>query len=524
MSDETRSQREAWGAVASAFDAWPGLNATEERFRELFEHAHDLILIVDPAGRILFGNQAWRQTLGYTIDEVAHLSVFDVTHRHHHAACQAWLRGTPVTDERGEVHLTFLTRDGGEVPVEGTTSTRSEGGQVVLLRGIFRNVSEEREALAAFRRSAELFQLLTTHLPVGVFQADAQGRLTYVSDRWREIAQMPHVRRPRGVWWQMVHPSDREAVLPQWESGVRHGHDVTVEFRVNTGTSAERWVRTRIAFAAAGDGGVRTAMGVTEDVTEARRAAEALRNANDELERRVRARTAQLEAANKELAQYAHVVSHDLKAPLRGVSRLAEWLARDHGDRLGKEGVEMFMLLQLRVLKMHQMIDGILAYSRIGQVREAERTVDLNDVLSQVIELLAPPPSVVLRIPATLPEVHGIREQLRQVFQNLLDNAIKFMDKPRGRVWVAAHRRADAWEFEVGDEGPGIDPRYHERIFQMFQRLEPGDDGMGSGIGLALVKRIVEARGGRLTLESSPGKGAVFRFTWPDVSLVASAT
>jgi signal transduction histidine kinase len=231
---------------------------------------------------------------------------------------------------------------------------------------------------------------------------------------------------------------------------------------------------------------------------------------------RIKVRTQQLETANKELAQFAHVVAHDLKAPLRAVSCLADWVARDYASQVDVRGHELLGLLRQRVRYMHDLIEGVLAHARLDEGTEPEIELDMGPLVHRVLASLAPPPHIRVHVPPNLPQVRAVPERLRQVFQNLFDNAIKFMDKPEGIITLRAVRLRGAWQFAVVDNGPGIEPRYHARVFGLFQRLQSENRAGSTGIGLALVKRIVETRGGEIALDSAPGQGATFTFTWPD--------
>jgi len=241
-----------------------------------------------------------------------------------------------------------------------------------------------------------------------------------------------------------------------------------------------------------------------------------IRELNAQLEKRVEERTADLRAMNEELAEFAYVVTHDLKAPLRGIHQLAEWLTQDHALGLDESGLKLLALLRRRVLHLQRLVDGLLACARVGRSPEPETTVSVAQLLHDVIGVLAPPPQVVIDVPNSLPTINGNPERLHQIFQNLLDNAVKYLDKPEGLIKVQASRQSGAWEFRVSDNGPGIPARYHEKVFQIFQRLDMRGDIPGTGLGLTLVRRIIEARGGRAWIESVDGDGTAVCFTWPD--------
>jgi PAS domain S-box-containing protein len=241
-----------------------------------------------------------------------------------------------------------------------------------------------------------------------------------------------------------------------------------------------------------------------------------IRQLNADLERRVEERTSDLRATNEELAQLAYVVTHDLKAPLRGIHQLSEWLTQDHTSQLNAEGLRLLGLLRGRVKHLQRMIDGLLACARVGRTPEPELRVPVGDLVREVAGVLEPPPHILIRTTAELPTVWGNPDRLNQIFQNLLDNAVKYLEKPSGWVEVSAFRRRGQWEFRVADNGPGIPLRYHDKVFQIFQRLDPPGHIPGTGLGLTLVKRIVENRGGRIWIESVEDAGTTICFTWPD--------
>jgi light-regulated signal transduction histidine kinase (bacteriophytochrome) len=223
----------------------------------------------------------------------------------------------------------------------------------------------------------------------------------------------------------------------------------------------------------------------------------------------------ELERSNRDLDQFAYVASHDLKAPLRGIANLTEWIEEDLGDKVTGESREHMQLLKGRVHRMEALIDGILTYSRAGRVREKPALVDVGMLLPEIVELLAPPADTEIVIAPGMPVIETERVPLQQVFMNLIGNAIKYNRRPNARIDVGVTTEGDAYVFSVADNGPGIAPQYQERIWQIFQTLAARDKVEGTGIGLSVVRKIVESRGERAWLESEPERGSTFYFSWP---------
>jgi signal transduction histidine kinase len=224
---------------------------------------------------------------------------------------------------------------------------------------------------------------------------------------------------------------------------------------------------------------------------------------------------AALEKSNRELDQFAYVTSHDLKAPLRGIANLSQWIEDDLGDRLDDQTRDHLTLLRGRVARLENLIAGILAYSRAGRDTAAFATVDLGPLVAEVWELLAPPPTAGLEIDGPLPQLRTSRVQLQQILLNLIGNAIKYNVDRDLQITVAARRAGRRWEISVADDGVGIAPEFADRIWGLFQTLERRDKVESTGIGLSVVRKIVEQHGGNAWVEPRPGGGAVFRFTWP---------
>jgi signal transduction histidine kinase len=223
----------------------------------------------------------------------------------------------------------------------------------------------------------------------------------------------------------------------------------------------------------------------------------------------------QLKENDRELKDFSRIVSHDLKSPLRGIKMLAEWIEEDYSDKLDEDGRENLELLTERAGKMHRLIEEILDYSRIGRIREKNVSVDLNQVVDVAAKQIAPGDNVDIKIKNRLPVITAEQGRITQLFRNLLDNAVRYMDKDKGLVEIDCIKEGDFFRFSISDNGPGIEKKYFERIFQIFQSVIPSEDSERSGTGLTLAKKIVRVYGGKIWLESEPGKGTTFFFTLP---------
>jgi GAF domain-containing protein len=242
---------------------------------------------------------------------------------------------------------------------------------------------------------------------------------------------------------------------------------------------------------------------------------------NARLFRQAQTLIAQLDKSNKELDQFAYVASHDLKAPLRGIANLSQWLEEDLADVITPDGKQQLDLLRNRVHRMEGLINGILDYSRAGRVRTKPELIAVDKLLAEVIELSSAPAGARVEVEPGMPELRTERIPLQQVFMNLVNNGLKHAKKSEPRVVVSVKDAGDAYEFSVTDDGQGIAPEYHERIWGIFQTLEPRDTVEGTGVGLSVVKKIVEGKGGRAWVDSREGAGARFSFTWPKTEMGA---
>lgn len=243
-------------------------------------------------------------------------------------------------------------------------------------------------------------------------------------------------------------------------------------------------------------------------------------NLNKEIAERRKAEQL-LESVNQELKNFAYVISHDLKTPLRGIKNLAEWIAADYADKLDDEGKKRINLLMTRVDRMRELINGVLQYSRVGRLEEHKAVINLNEIVAETVDMIAPLGNVAVTVENRMPYVECSRTRITQVFQNLLSNAIKYMDKPQSWIKIGCVEENGFWKFSITDNGRGIKEEHFEKIFQLFQTVEPLNESESTGIGLTLVKKIIEMYGGRIWVQSTAGEYTTFFFTLPKQQIPA---
>ncbi len=246
-------------------------------------------------------------------------------------------------------------------------------------------------------------------------------------------------------------------------------------------------------------------------IAERKRAEKELEQSNKDLESAVK----DLEIANQELQNFAHIAAHDLKAPLRSIGTLAGWISKDYADKFDKEGKENIELMTAKAKQMSVLVDDILRYSKVGKEDFRKEPVALNAVVSSVINEVVPK-NVEVDIADELPILMCGKTHVLQIFQNLIGNAVKYIDKPDGRIRIGCTKQDGFWQFSIADNGPGIERKNFEKIFQMFKTLKHRDGVESTGIGLAIVKKLVELNGGKVWVESEYCEGSTFFFTLPD--------
>ncbi|MBN2019804.1 MAG: GHKL domain-containing protein [Sedimentisphaerales bacterium] len=248
-----------------------------------------------------------------------------------------------------------------------------------------------------------------------------------------------------------------------------------------------------------------------QEVNQRIKAEKSLEKLNTDL----KATVSRLIRSNRQLRQFAHLTAHDLKTPLRGIGTLAQWLLTDYYDKFDDNGRKHLNLLVKRIQRIDKIINVILQYSTIARIKHNERLVDSNGPLGEAILQVQPPPNIKITVQKRLPTVICNEKHINLVFYNLIDNAVKFMNKPEGHIIIDCSEEKNHWTFSVSDNGPGIEKQHFDRIFHLFQTLDDDDDVPGMGVGLSITKKIIELYDGKIWLTSEPGRGSTFFFTLP---------
>jgi two-component system sensor kinase FixL len=475
---------------------------------------------MDKAGSCTFINRAGAAMLGYSVEEMIGKQLHAMIHSRRpdgsaypveecpiHVASQEG-RSAAAEDE------VFWRKDGSPLSVEYSTSPILESGEHRGAVVAFADITQRLAARRAIADSEERKSAVLRSTLDSIVTIDAEGCITEFNPAAEGTFGYTRAEAIGRHLFELIIPerfrdAHRAGLARHVATGETHVIGKRLELPALRKDGSEFLSELTITRSEFESGPTFT--GVLRDIT-LRKEQEA------EREQLIKA----LARSNQELDQFAYVASHDLKAPLRGIANLSQWIEEDLGEKLGGENKSQMEMLRGRVHRMEALIDGILQYSRAGRMKAKPETIDTGALVKEVVDLISPPESTRIEIASGMPTIRTEKIPLQQVFMNLLGNAIKHTANGNPQVAVAWSDAGPFYEFTVRDNGQGIAPQYHERIFGIFQTLEARDKVEGTGIGLSVVQKIVEAKGGRVWVESELGKGATFKFLWPKVEVTGA--
>ncbi|MGB3311696.1 MAG: PAS domain S-box protein [Nodosilinea sp.] len=400
-------------------------------------------------------------------------------------------------------------------------------GRSQRLVGVMQDITAAKQAELDLMASETRFRAVFEQAAVGMARLNLQGHWIQVNQKLCSILGYQPDELIDRHFQAITYEGDKRQDEHHYQQLIT-GEQTSCQFekRYLRQDGTPLWTLVTVSVESDAAAGPTAMIAIIENIEDRKAAREELLHRADEMANTnlvLAHTTAMLEQRNAELDQFAYVASHDLKAPLRAISNLAEWIGEDLGNQLPPENQHQLDLLRSRVERMEALINGLLEYSRVGRRQRSIVAIDLNELLTDVVDSLAPPRSFVVDVPTNLPTLYSHKTALGQVFANLINNAVKhhhrageaFSEGHLGTVRVTWRDRGRWLEFAVADDGPGIAPQYHDKIFTIFQTLKARDDFESTGVGLAVVKKIIEAEKGRVWLTSTMGEGTTFYFTWP---------
>ena len=336
---------------------------------------------------------------------------------------------------------------------------------------------------------------------LGLVEVNPQGIIQFVNNRYCEmIGYQKHELINENVNYIMGLDEKNQALVDAQLTKRQEGHSDSYQIEITNQKGDKMYWMISGAPTYDESGKISGSIGVHLDITEQKK-----------LELHKEFLVKELEESNKGLQEYAHIVSHDLKSPLRSVSALVDWLCQDYADKLDENGMFNLQMIQEKIEGMDRLIGGILKYSTLSSNNLENVDVDLNKVIKEIREIIFIPENVRITTAKTLPTIKADKTMVHQLFQNFLSNAVVHIDKPDGVVEVDFEDLGSHWQFSVKDNGVGIPPEYHQKIFQIFQSI--GNKPKATGIGLSIVKKVIDRYQGKVWLESEIGEGTTFYFT-----------
>ncbi|MGA9377488.1 MAG: PAS domain S-box protein [Phormidium sp.] len=474
------------------------LRKSEQRYRALMDGACDAILVADTQGNLLEANQKALEMLGYTEAELLQLHASKLHPPQDIDKAMQAFAGMAQRETDRCLDVLVVRKDGRCFPAE-ITGTSIDLGDETVLWGNFRDITERKQVQAALQRSQEFLRLITDSLPVCIVYLDTEQRYQFVNrtyEVWFKRNREEILGKPMG---EIIDPQVYATIQGYLDRALA-GETVTYGYRFEQESMAQHYFQTSILPDWNCDRQVQGCFLMIVDIT------------NQKLVEQ------ELQRSNQELEQFAYVASHDLQEPLRAVTGYTQLLMSEYGDRFDDTAQSYAEFVIDGAKRMQQLIQDLLAYSRVGTRGKEFAPTDCNTVVQEALrnlQVAIAQSHAEIKV-ESLPRLKADQSQLVQLFQNLIGNAIKFCQQDHPQIQIRATQRETDFLFQIQDNGIGIKPQYLERIFEVFKRLHTRREYSGTGIGLAICKKIVLRHGGQIWAESTPNLGTTFFFTIPE--------
>ncbi len=493
------------------------LQSSEERYRAVVETQSEFIARFRPDGTHIFANEAYCRYFGKTCSEIVGRRFVPRIPEADRALVEAHFRSLTPANPSANIEHRLILADG-EVRWQQWNDRAffDADGRVTEYQSVGRDITEKKRIEEELRESEKKYRDLVALLPQGVFEANLQGAITFANQYALDAFGYTQEDLDRGLPFEAgILPEQRERLQSNFLLTIRGAHCEGTEYTAlrKDGTAFHIMVYATPVYQNEELAGIR---GVIVDITRLKKVEEDIRRLNEELEHRVAERTAELESALKELESYSYSVSHDLRAPLRAIDGYSGILLAEYRSSLPPEARAYLEKVRSNTLQMSNLIDALLNLSRISRSALTRESVNILAVVKTVWEDLRTEREgrqVEFTI-AHLPPCHADAFLISQVYQNLFSNALKFT-RPRdvARIEAGSFQKDGATVYYVRDNGVGFDPRYADKIFGVFERLHSDREFEGTGVGLAIVQRILDRHGGRIWVESGTDRGTTFYFT-----------
>lgn len=492
------------------------LRASEQRWATTLSSIGDAVIATDVEGRITFINSVAEQLTGFTLSEAAMMpvkSVFRIINEQTREEVEnpvgKVLREKKIVGLAN--HAILLKKDGKEIPIDdsGAPIIDKEGKTVGVVL-VFRDITGRKISEEALRDSEERMRYALESSHTGAWSLNLMDHSVSRSPEYDRIfgysASLPNWTYE--TFLDYVLPEDRAAVDATFQGSLQDGSDRSFDCRIRRADGEIRWIWAAGRHRRGTNGLPLYLTGIVQDITDRKEAEQELRK-NEEL----------LRIANQELESFAYSVSHDLRVPLRAIDGFSRILLKKTAEKLNADEKRKFGVIRDSVQKMGELIDDLLAFSRLNRRKVAKVDLDMEALVKEVWEDLSvinPDRQMTFRVGPMLPAAFGDRPLIRQVYNNLLENAVKFTrERNPAIIETGSLDSNDGILFYVKDNGIGFDNKFHDKIFGVFQRLHTADEYEGNGIGLAIVQRIIQHHGGRVWAEGKVNEGATFYFTLP---------